>query len=87
MTSFPLIARVKAHRGQDYVASLSSGKPGVIAAAEVERLRTELRESAAELDRHGRHDAADLAVIMAARLGELLEGAESSDGVGGGGAA
>jgi hypothetical protein len=60
------------HEPALYGSGVAAGKSGMLPGAQVDRLRTDLCDTAAELDRRGRHDAADLAVTIAARLGELL---------------
>jgi len=43
---------------------------------QLEQLRTELADLAFVLDRRGRCDAADVAVTISARLGEILDESE-----------
>lgn len=45
----------------------------------LDALRVELSDLAFDLDRRGRHDAADLAVSVAARLGELADESPAAD--------
>lgn len=50
---------------------MSAPSPALSLREELHALRVELRDLAFEYDTRGRHDAADLATMIAARLDEL----------------
>lgn len=78
MTTFSFLNRGDVHPTAAYPVAAPAGKPGFIPAAELDRLRIELRDSAAEYDRRGQPAASDAVAILAARLDELIDRAGST---------